>query len=59
MRICAKLGRCSGLIKVSSVYEQAWFVLQRRGLLNNTYVVKKATLPTQVIDQGLCDRPHI
>lgn len=47
------------LMKVSSVYEQVWEILQRRDLLNNAYVVERATLPTQVIYQGLRDRPHL
>ncbi len=47
------------LMKVSSVYEQVWEILQRNGLLNNTYVVERATLPNQVIYQGLGDRPHL
>ncbi|MGB3512689.1 MAG: precorrin-2 C(20)-methyltransferase [Microcoleaceae cyanobacterium] len=47
------------LMKVSSVYEQVWKILQQRGLLNNAYVVERATLPTQVIYQGLGDRPHL
>lgn len=37
------------LMKVSSVYDQVWAVLQRRGLLQQSYVVEWATLPQQVI----------
>ena len=47
------------LLKVSSVYEQVWQVLQRRQLLNRSYVVERATLPNQVIYTDLCDRPHL
>ncbi|HLO50620.1 MAG TPA: precorrin-2 C(20)-methyltransferase [Kamptonema sp.] len=47
------------LMKVSSVYEQVWAVLERRGLLDRAYVVERATLPEQVVYRGLCDRPHL
>lgn len=47
------------LLKVSSVYEQVWQVLQRRNLLNRSYVVERATLPLQTIYTNLCDRPHL
>lgn len=47
------------LMKVSSVYEQVWGVLQRYNLLDNAYVVERATLPNQVIYQGLSDRPDL
>lgn len=44
------------LLKVSSVYEQVWSVLQHRGLLRCSYVVERATLPEQVIYADLSDR---
>jgi precorrin-2/cobalt-factor-2 C20-methyltransferase len=47
------------LMKVSSVYEQVWQVLQRRGLLEHAFVVEKATLPEQVIYDNLGDRPNL
>jgi precorrin-2/cobalt-factor-2 C20-methyltransferase len=47
------------LLKVSSVYEQVWQVLQRRNLLNSSYVVERATLPNQAIYTNLCDRPNL
>lgn len=47
------------LMKVSSVYEQVWGVLKRYNLLDYAYVVERATLPNQVIYQGLSDRPHL
>lgn len=47
------------LMKVSSVYETVWKILERRGLLSQTCVVERATQPEQVIYQGLCDRPHL
>ena len=47
------------LMKVSSVYEQVWKVLQRRALLDNTWVVERATLPDMVIYSDLRDRPTL
>lgn len=47
------------LMKVSSVYEQVWKVLQQRGLLERSWVVERATLPEQVIYAGLSDRPNL
>lgn len=47
------------LMKVSSVYEQVWQVLQQRQLLENAYVVERATLPLQVIYTDLRDRPSL
>lgn len=47
------------LMKVSSVYEQVWKVLQQRQLLEYSYVVERATLPQQVIYEDLRDRPSL
>jgi precorrin-2/cobalt-factor-2 C20-methyltransferase len=47
------------LLKVSSVYEQVWAVLNRHGLLQQSYVVERATLPEQVIYADLSDRPQL
>lgn len=47
------------LMKVSSVYEQVWKVLQQRGLLGKSWVVERATLPEQVIHSDLRDRPTL
>ena len=47
------------LMKVSSVYEQVWQVLQRRSLLENSWVVERATLPDMVIYADLGDRPTL
>ena len=47
------------LMKVSSVYEQVWKVLQQRGLLSKSWVVERATLPEQVIYSDLRDRPTL
>jgi len=47
------------LMKVSSVYEQVWSVLERRNLLQHSYVVERASQPTQVIHADLRDRPSL
>ncbi|GAB4474656.1 MAG: precorrin-2 C(20)-methyltransferase [Elainellaceae cyanobacterium] len=47
------------LMKVSSVYEQVWSVLERRGLLQHSYVIERASQPTQVIYADLRDRPSL
>lgn len=47
------------LMKVSSVYEQVWQVLQQHGLLQRSYVVEWATHPQQAIYADLSDRPHL
>lgn len=47
------------LMKVSSVYEQVWKVLQRRNLLDSSWVVERATLPQQVIHSNLRDHPTL
>ena len=47
------------LMKVSSVYEQVWKVLQQRYLLSQSWVVERATLPDMVIYADLSDRPTL
>lgn len=47
------------LMKVSSVYEQVWEVLQKHQLLEHAFIVERATLPEQVIYSDLRDRPHL
>lgn len=47
------------LMKVSSVYEQVWAVLEQRKLLDRSYVVERATLPNMVVYKGLRDRPNL
>jgi precorrin-2/cobalt-factor-2 C20-methyltransferase len=46
-------------MKVSSVYQQVWQVLQQRQLLEYSWVVERATLPEQVIYENLRDRPTL
>ena len=47
------------LMKVNSVYQEVWEVLHRRGLLDSSYVVERATWPDMVIYRGLRDRPNL
>jgi len=47
------------LMKVSSVYEEVWALLERRGLLDTAYLVERATLPEQVVYYGLRDRSQL
>ncbi|HCF30279.1 MAG TPA: precorrin-2 C(20)-methyltransferase [Cyanobacteria bacterium UBA11049] len=47
------------LMKVSSVYEQVWKVLQQRSLLSQSWVVERATLPDMIIYADLSDRPTL
>lgn len=47
------------LMKVNSVYEQVWQLLSRLGLLENSYVVERATLPEQIIYDNLSDHPNL
>ncbi|NET04519.1 MAG: precorrin-2 C(20)-methyltransferase [Merismopedia sp. SIO2A8] len=47
------------LMKVSSVYEQVWQLLDQRQLLKHTCVVERATLPEQLIYRDLRDRPSL
>lgn len=47
------------LMKVSSVYEQVWQLLQQRGLLASSWVVEKATLPAQIIYSDLRSHPNL
>lgn len=47
------------LMKVSSVYEQVWQVLEQHNLLERSWIVERATLPNQVIYGDLRDRPKL
>jgi len=47
------------LMKVSSVYETVWKILERRGLLSRACVVERATHRDRVIYRGLGDRPEL
>lgn len=47
------------LLKVSSVYQQVWQVLQQRGLLNSSWVVERATLPNMAVYRDLEKLPNL
>lgn len=47
------------LMKVSSVYPQVWQILQKKGLLETSWVIERASLPEQVIYDNLSDRPYL
>jgi precorrin-2/cobalt-factor-2 C20-methyltransferase len=47
------------LLKVSSVYQQVWQVLQQRNLLERAWVVEKASFPQQLIYQDLGHHPQL
>ena len=47
------------LLKVSSVYQQVWQILQQRNLLDSSWVVEKATFPEQKIYQNLANYPQL
>lgn len=47
------------LLKVSSVYQQVWQMLDQLQLLEQSYVVEWATHPNQVIHRSLQDKPDL
>lgn len=47
------------LMKVSSLYSQVWELLQKKGLLDRSWVVERATMPEQVIYRDLRDRADL
>jgi precorrin-2/cobalt-factor-2 C20-methyltransferase len=47
------------LMKVSSVYQQVWKILDRHQLLDRSYIIERATAPTQKIYHHLRDRPTL
>ena len=47
------------LLKVSSVYQQVWRILQQRNLLDSCWVVEKATFPDRKIYRNLADLPQL
>ena len=47
------------LLKVSSVYQQVWKILEQYQLLNSSHVVEKATFPEQRIYQDLSICPKL
>ncbi|MDJ0618840.1 MAG: precorrin-2 C(20)-methyltransferase [Calothrix sp. MO_192.B10] len=47
------------LMKVSSVYPKVWKLLQQRGLLPNSSIVVRATLPDMITYKNLSDRQNL
>ncbi len=47
------------LLKINSVYEQVWQILQRRNLLLTSYIVEKVTFPEQKIYRDLHNYPQL
>ena len=47
------------LLKVNSVYEQVWQILQQRNLLDRSWIVEKATFPEQKIYRNLAKYPQL
>lgn len=47
------------LLKVSSVYQQVWYILQKRNLLGSSWIVEKATFPEQKIYGNLNNYPEL
>ncbi|MGB5631152.1 MAG: precorrin-2 C(20)-methyltransferase [Waterburya sp.] len=47
------------LLKVNSVYQQVWQILQRRNLLLTSYIVEKVTFPEQKIYRDLTNYPQL
>ncbi len=47
------------LLKVSSVYQQVWQVLQQRGLFESSWIVEKATFRDQKVYNNLGNYPQL
>lgn len=47
------------LMKVSSVYDQVWPILEKYQLLDRSWIVERATLPTQKVYRNLQDCPQL
>ena len=47
------------LLKINSVYERVWQVLQQRNLLVHSWIVEKATFPEQKIYRNLAEHPQL
>lgn len=47
------------LLKVSSVYQKVWQVLQKRNLLNQAWIVEKASFSEEIIYKNLIDCPKL
>lgn len=47
------------LLKVSSVYQQVWQILEQKNLLDSSWIVEKATFPEQKIYRNLSNYPRL
>ena len=47
------------LLKVNSVYEQVWQILQQRNLLSTSCIVEKVTFPEQKVYRDLTNYPRL
>lgn len=47
------------LMKVSSVYQQIWSILQKTNLLESSFIVERATFPNQIIYNDLRNYPQL
>ncbi|MEA5509920.1 precorrin-2 C(20)-methyltransferase [Crocosphaera sp. UHCC 0190] len=47
------------LLKVSSVYNEVWTILQKLNLLDKAWIVERATQAEEKIYRDLGDRPHL
>lgn len=47
------------LLKVSSVYQQVWQILEQKNLLDSSFIVEKATFPEQKIYRHLRNYPQL
>ena len=47
------------LLKVSSVYQQVWHILEQRNLLGCSWIVEKATFPEQKIYDNIINYPQL
>lgn len=47
------------LMKFSSLYSQIWELLQAKNLLDQSYIIERATMPEQMIYKDLNDQPNL
>lgn len=47
------------LMKVSSVYQQVWLILQKLNLLESSSIIERATFPNQEIYRDLRNYPQL
>ncbi|WP_013322090.1 precorrin-2 C(20)-methyltransferase [Gloeothece verrucosa] len=47
------------LMKVASVYQSVWQLLEKRNLLDNCWLIERATFPDQMIYRNLKEQPQL